>query len=740
MQTEEQLNPLEIWGGVECTINRVGDRYFEQLDRSGHVGRLRDFELFAELGITTIRQPVLWERTAPSGLEAAQWDWPDAALHRIRQIGLRPIIGLVHHGSGPRHTSLTDPDFARQLASYAAAVARRYEWVEDYTPVNEPLTTARFSGLYGHWYPHGRDDSTFLRALMTECRAVALAMRAIREFVPSARLIQTDDLGKVFSTPKLAYQADFENERRWLSWDLLCGRVGHTHALWDYLVFQGVEEDELRWFEDNPCPPAILGVNHYLSGERFLDDHLERYPDYAHGGNGRDRYADVLAARVRASGAAGPLELLMEVWNRYGLPIAVTECHNGCTREEQLRWFLEVWRAAQQARSRGADVRAVTAWSLLGAFDWNTLVTRANGCYESGVFDIRSDPPRPTALAGLIGQLASGAEPSHPLLDVPGWWKRQDRYIYGLSIDDFGQSRVIRPVTGSDNRQVRPVLITGGRGTLARAFARICADRGIPYRLLTRSELDIADCASVRRAFAAWNPWAIINTAGYVRVDDAERDWFRCFRENTEGPRVLARECENSNTRLLTFSSDLVFNGELTRGYIEPDEVRPLNRYGLSKAKAEFEVLRAMPSALVIRTSAFFGPWDEYNLVTIALRNLAAAQTFSAAEDVTISPTYVPDLVNAALDLFIDAERGIWHIANAGEISWAKLVEKAARLADISTRTLRGCSIEELELTAKRPRYSALRSQRGLLVPDLDDALARYVASLQPSLLTRQAA
>jgi dTDP-4-dehydrorhamnose reductase len=225
-----------------------------------------------------------------------------------------------------------------------------------------------------------------------------------------------------------------------------------------------------------------------------------------------------------------------------------------------------------------------------------------------------------------------------------------------------------------------------------------------------------------------------------VRVDDAERDWFRCFRENTEGPRVLARECENSNTRLLTFSSDLVFNGELTRGYIEPDEVRPLNRYGLSKAKAEFEVLRAMPSALVIRTSAFFGPWDEYNLVTIALRNLAAAQTFSAAEDVTISPTYVPDLVNAALDLFIDAERGIWHIANAGEISWAKLVEKAARLADISTRTLRGCSIEELELTAKRPRYSALRSQRGLLVPDLDDALARYVASLQPSLLTRQAA
>jgi hypothetical protein len=62
----------------------------------------------------------------------------------------------VHHGSGPRHTDLLDPAFATGLADYAGAVAARYPWVTDWTPVNEPLTTARFAALYGFWYPHAR--------------------------------------------------------------------------------------------------------------------------------------------------------------------------------------------------------------------------------------------------------------------------------------------------------------------------------------------------------------------------------------------------------------------------------------------------------------------------------------------------------------------------------------------------------------------------------------------------------
>src|SRR5919202_78217 len=354
MNTEAiAIEPLEVWAGVECTVNRVGDEYFDQLERSGHATRIDDLDLFAELGVRALRYPVLWERTAPNGLESADWSCADERLGRLRELGIRPILGLVHHGSGPRHTSLVDPGFATGLAEFARAVAERYPWVDRYTPVNEPLTTARFSGMYGHWYPHGRDGLTFARALLTECRATVLSMRAIREVNPAAQLVQTEDLGKTHSTPLLAYQAEFENERRWLSFDLLCGRLNRSRLIWNHLRDLGIDRAELNWFLDNPCPPDMLGINHYVTSERFLDERIERYPIGSHGGNGKHNYADVEAVRVCADGTARPRALMKETWERYGLPLAVTEVHIGRTREEQLRWLKEVWDGAVSLRDEG---------------------------------------------------------------------------------------------------------------------------------------------------------------------------------------------------------------------------------------------------------------------------------------------------------------------------------------------------------------------------------------------------
>lgn len=105
--------PLELWGGIECTINRIGDTYSDQLERNGHAVRLDDLDLFAKLGISAIRYPVQWERTAPDGLEKANWTWADERLQRLRELGISPIVGLVHHGSGPRSTSLIDPSTLR---------------------------------------------------------------------------------------------------------------------------------------------------------------------------------------------------------------------------------------------------------------------------------------------------------------------------------------------------------------------------------------------------------------------------------------------------------------------------------------------------------------------------------------------------------------------------------------------------------------------------------------------------
>jgi dTDP-4-dehydrorhamnose reductase len=704
------MRPLEMWGGVECTVNRVHGSWHDQLRASGHDARINDLARFAQLGLRRLRYPALWETTAPHAPDGFDWRWLDERLTRLRELGIEPILGLLHHGSGPRYTSLLDPRFPELFAAYASAVACRFPWIELYTPINEPLTTARFSGLYGHWYPHRCDDQSFARALVNQMRATTLAMQAIRRVNSSAQLIQTDDLGRTTSTPNLGYQADFDNERRWLGWDLLLGTVDTRHAMWGYLRESGIEAAELGWFSEHPCPPDILGINHYVTSDRHLDDDLSRHSPERYGGNGRDAYVDLDAIRAAAGRPAGVAGALEDAWERYRCPLAITEAHLGCTREDQLRWLNSVWSHANEARAAGIDVRAVTAWALLGSFDWDSLVTRMQRHYEVGAFDVRGPEPRPTAIAHLVSDLASNRTPRHAaLIREPGWWERSSR---------------------SPRLSRTPLLITGASGTLGHAFARICEVRGLCVRAYSRAELDICDAASIDRILDETAAWAVINTAGYVRVDDAELDFERCYRENSRGAELLASACAARSLPFLTFSSDLVFDGQRHTPYVETHDVRPLNVYGLSKARAERGVMQAHAGALIVRTSSFFGPWDKHNFVTVALRTLARGDVFRAIDDIIVSPTYVPDLVNAALDLLIDGEQGLWHLVNDGSLSWAELVRRAANLARVSTAQLQSDSWRTFDLAAPRPCFSVLTSERGIVMPNLEDALTRYVAAM----------
>ena len=414
---------LALWGGLECTVNRVGDVYQDQVKRSGHQDRLSDLDLIADLGISALRYPVLWERAAPDHPDKLDWTWTDERLNRLRELGIRPIAGLIHHGCGPRYATYDQPAFEHGLARYARQVAERYPWIDAYTPINEPLTTARFGGLYGHWYPHGKTRRVFADILLRECRATVRAMAEIRAVRPDAQLIQTDDLGKTHSTPLLSYQADLENERRWVTWDLLSGHIIPHHPLWEYLRRSGASERDLYFFVDNPCPPSVIGINHYLTSERYLDQDLPNYPARTHGGNYRHRYADTEVVRAVPEQRTGLGGLLMEAWQRYGTPIVVTEAHLGDTEDEQLRWLGEIWQEAQYAKAAGADIQAVTVWALLGLYDWHCLLTRREDLHEPGVFNVSSGQPEPTALASMVQRLAAGAPVESLVPPGLGWWQ-----------------------------------------------------------------------------------------------------------------------------------------------------------------------------------------------------------------------------------------------------------------------------------------------------------------------------
>ena len=716
---------LELWGGHEMTLKRVGSSYFDQTIRSGHQHRIGDLTEFANLGIRTLRYPVLWERVAPSGVGQCDFSWSDERLQRIRELGMRPIVGLLHHGSGPPYTDLLDDMFPAKFASFARAVAERYPWIEDWTPINEPLTTARFSCLYGHWYPHQRNETACWTALLNQIDAIRMAMKEIRRVNPNARLIQTEDLGFCHATEPLKAQAEFENERPWLTWDLLFGAVTTHHPLWTRVAGQGLERRVVELTAD-PCPPDIVGVNHYLSSERFIDHRIDVYPGIRPAADGPEPFINVEAVRVLKNEPLGIGRLLEDAWARYRSPLAITECHNGCTRDEQCRWFSETWETAEHL-SATIPIAGVTSWALLGSFDWNHLVTIEAGDYEPGAFDVRSGNSRPTAIAHLLKALAAGQEPELLGLSSLGWWKRDGRQLYPAPESIAATQAPDSYVRHRRKKPEGPILITGKTGTLGQALARACARRCLPHVLTGREDFLLEDAAGAKGFLERKRPSAVINAAGVVEIDEAESNPERCMAANVEGPENLAYACKDYDIPLITFSSDQVFDGYKGTSYVESDPLNPLNVYGRSKVEAERRVLAVGGRALVIRTAAFFSPDDSYNFAVSVLRSLHSRKTLFAAEDEFVSPTYVPELVDSVLDLLIDGETGIWHLANRGRVSWASFAALIAERSDTDARTIVPVHGASMGCRAPRPTDVALTSSRCSLLTSLESAIDRFM-------------
>ena len=91
-------SPLELWGGIECSVVRIGDDYRNQLVDTGHASRFADLDAMADLGIKAVRYPILWETIAPEAPGELDFSWHDKRLEHLRKRGIKVIAALVHHG------------------------------------------------------------------------------------------------------------------------------------------------------------------------------------------------------------------------------------------------------------------------------------------------------------------------------------------------------------------------------------------------------------------------------------------------------------------------------------------------------------------------------------------------------------------------------------------------------------------------------------------------------------------
>jgi len=376
-----------------------------------------DIARIASLGVAATRYPVLWERVAATAPHERDYTWSDRRLRALAEAGVEPIVTLLHHGSGPTWTGLLDPRFPELFAEYAAATARRYPWVRRWTPINEPLTTARFATLYAAWYPNlFFDDRSFGRAVVNEVRAIALACERIADVNGEAKFLLTEDLQSFTAADEgvLSY-VTHKSERMYLSCELLQGRIVDGHPMHRYLTNEcAIPESELASLARNPRPPDVMGWNYYPNSERRLESDGEGHRNLA--------VVDLEPERL----ALEPL--LHAAYARLGLPFALSEVHVLGNEAERARWLLQRLDDALAARAGGVRVVAFGAWAAFGMVDWTSLLRGTERFREDGIYTFAGPDgtPQPTLVADVLRELSAGRIPDKP--PEAAWWER-DRSV-----------------------------------------------------------------------------------------------------------------------------------------------------------------------------------------------------------------------------------------------------------------------------------------------------------------------
>lgn len=342
--------------GIECSAPVVFGRRVDELLKTRHYDFVqKDLGMVAELGVTHLRYGIPYHRVNP-GPASFDWSFPDKALGICREQGLVPIVDLLHFGVPDHIGNFQNPQLPELFADYSARFAERYPWVRYYTPVNEPLITARFSARDGMWNERLSSDAGFARALINVASAAVRASAAIRQTRPDAIFIQSDTCEAYHPTHRDAVAiADFLNEVRFAGFELVYGRP-LAGTLWKYLLDNGIDKAELAWFDSQGSDlNCMAGNDYYPTSEKDVEP------------NG--------ALRPSRS-PLGYAQLGRHYYERLGLPLMHTETNMAGTGA--VTWLRDQWAAVDRIR-QSVPVRGFTWYGFINHVDWDTELLEDNG-------------------------------------------------------------------------------------------------------------------------------------------------------------------------------------------------------------------------------------------------------------------------------------------------------------------------------------------------------------------------
>jgi beta-glucosidase len=359
--------------GIENSVPTIqgGKLRVDEMEKCGHYTHWKkDFDLVQELGTEFLRYgPPIYKTFLGKG--KYDWSFADETFRELRQRKIIPIVDLCHFGVPDWIGNFQNPEFPELFASYAADFARRFPWVQLYTPVNEMYICALFSAYYGWWNEQLTTDRSFVTALKHIVKANVLAMTAILETRPDAIFIQSESSEYYHAEdPKSIKPAELMNARRFLSLDLNYGKRIESE-MYEYLMDNGMTRDEYHFFLSHHLKRhCIMGNDYYITNEHRVSQ------------DGSTRAAgEIFGYHVITS----------QYYDRYQLPVMHTETNlkQGPNGDEAVNWLWKEWANVIRVRNDGMPIVGFTWYSLTDQVDWDSALREPNNNVNPlGLYDL----------------------------------------------------------------------------------------------------------------------------------------------------------------------------------------------------------------------------------------------------------------------------------------------------------------------------------------------------------------
>ncbi|PQJ33158.1 dTDP-4-dehydrorhamnose reductase [Nonlabens arenilitoris] len=274
---------------------------------------------------------------------------------------------------------------------------------------------------------------------------------------------------------------------------------------------------------------------------------------------------------------------------------------------------------------------------------------------------------------------------------------------------------------------MKKILITGANGMLATAIKNALS--GCEVYAFSSQELDITCSQSLHKNIATILPDYIINCAAYTAVDLAETEEEKAFKINALAVEKMAQIAEQYRATLIHFSTDYVFDGNVSKPYAVDHPTRPVNIYGASKLAGEKAITQVNAKHYIFRISWLYAPYGKNFFNWIAETDL---EELSIVNTQTGSPTSALDVADFMNHLIHNDPKnyGTYHFTNQGEMTWYAFAKAINQKLDLN-KTIN--PVATFKTAAKRPTYSAMDCKKteqvfNYLTPSISDGLDRVVA------------